>query len=74
MNVLLFGVLADITGRSTIEMEAKDIDSLKVILSTQYPALIQHRFQFAVNREIIKNNIALKYGDEVALLPPFAGG
>ncbi len=74
MNVLLFGVLADVTGKSAITMEAADLDSLKENLLTQFPVLKQYRFQFAVNREKAARNISLNRDDEVALLPPFAGG
>lgn len=74
MNVLLFGALADVTGKSEIEIKAIDTDSLKKDLLTQFPLLNQYRFQLAVNKEKIKNNVVLSETDEVALLPPFAGG
>ena len=74
MNVLLFGVLADVTGKTEVEIKAIDTDSLKKDLLTQFPLLNQYRFQLAVNKEKIKNNVSLSEADEVALLPPFAGG
>ena len=74
MNVLLFGVLADVTGKSEVEIKAMDTDSLKKDLLIQFPMLNQYRFQLAVNKEKIRNNVALSEADEVALLPPFAGG
>ena len=74
MNVLLFGVLADAVGKSEIETEAGDLDSLKKILFTQFPSLKKYSFRIAVNKEISEKNILLKSQDEVALLPPFAGG
>ena len=74
MNVLLFGVLADVTGTSEMNMKAMDTDSLKKELLSRFPMLSQYRFQFAVNKEQIRNNVSLSEADEVALLPPFAGG
>jgi len=74
MNVLLFGLLADVTGDSAIEMEATDTDTLKKNLLNKYPALNNYRFQLAVNRKKIENNILLHGDDEIALLPPFSGG
>jgi molybdopterin converting factor small subunit len=74
MKILFFGVLADVTGKSMIEMEADDLDSLKRNLSVKFPELNQYRFQWAVNREKVEKNKWLNSSDEIALLPPFAGG
>jgi molybdopterin synthase sulfur carrier subunit len=74
MKVLLFGILADATKKSEIEIQAHDMDALKKNLLTQFPVLNEYRFQFAVNKEKIEKNILLNDDDEIALLPPFAGG
>ena len=74
MKVLFFGVLADVTGNSAIEMEASDLDTLKKNLSAKFPMLNQYRFQWAVNKEKAEKNMMLNSNDEIALLPPFAGG
>ena len=74
MNVLLFGVLTDVAGKSKLEIKAADVDSLKEILLNQFPDLNKYKFQFAVNKEIVEQNIPLNEGDEIALLPPYAGG
>ena len=74
MNVLLFGVLTDVVGQSKLKMKANDIDSLKIILLNEFPEFANYKFQFAVNKEKVEQNIPLCEGDEVALLPPFAGG
>jgi len=39
-----------------------------------FPSLSQYTFQFAVNKEKVNDNVSLNDHDEVALLPPFAGG
>jgi molybdopterin converting factor small subunit len=74
MNILLFGVLADVAGKRSIDMKADDMNSLKGNLLNLYPDLANYKFQFAVNREKIEGNILLNDSDEIALLPPFAGG
>jgi len=74
MKILFFGVLADVTGKTGIEMEADDLDSLKKNLSFEFPELNQYRFQWAVNKEKVEKNTLLNSNDEIALLPPFAGG
>ena len=74
MNVLLFGMLAEVTGKSEIKSNAKDVNSLKENLFNEFPKLKKYKFQIAVNKEKTENNISLSDDDEVALLPPFAGG
>ena len=75
MKVLLFGVLADAVGKSVIETEAApDIENLRAKLKTEFPLLNDYSFQIAVNKEKATNNISLNNDDEIALLPPYAGG
>lgn len=74
MNVLLFGVLADVVGKSEIRSDAKDVSSLKENMFHDFPQLKKYKFQIAVNKERVENNISLNDNDEIALLPPFAGG
>ncbi|HKR07355.1 MAG TPA: MoaD/ThiS family protein, partial [Bacteroidia bacterium] len=58
-----------------IEIEtANDIDTLKKNLINKFPLLNNYSFQFAVNKEKTEKNTLLNENDEVALLPPFAGG
>lgn len=75
MKILLFGELTDITKSSSIEIEsAKDVDELKNIVHQKYPSLQNFKYQIAVNISLITENISLTETDEIALLPPFAGG
>jgi len=74
MKVLLFGVLADVVGKPVIESEASELDDLKKNLLSEFPELKKYKFQFAVNKEKVEKNISLNAEDEIALLPPFAGG
>lgn len=67
-------MLAEVTGKSEIKSNAKDVNSLKENLFNEFPKLKKYKFQIAVNKEKIENNISLGDDDEVALLPPFAGG
>ena len=75
MKILLFGILADATGTSVIEVkQASDIETLRKKLISDFPLLNDYSFQIAVNKEKIERNISLKEDDEIALLPAFAGG
>jgi molybdopterin synthase sulfur carrier subunit len=77
INVLLFGVLTEITGETHLQVEAgniTDVDKLHRYLVQQYPGLKEKTFQYAVNQVISNAGHPLSAGDEVALLPPFSGG
>lgn len=76
LKLLFFGVLTDIVGNSTIKYKTdlKDIDELKKALQNQYPNLAKQTYKIAINQEIITENSTINDNDEIAFLPPFAGG
>ena len=75
VKVLLFGMLSDKTRNPSVEAEdVVDTDALKRQLEERFPSLIGMQYNLSVNQEIYKENVDLYDGDEVALLPPFAGG
>ena len=74
-KIKLFGPLKDIIGSSQIDMEnISTIDQLRNGLIEQYPQLKSFIFSVAINHEIKIENQEIKTNDEIALLPPFAGG
>lgn len=75
IQVLLFGILAEKAGETTIIIQGiTDIESLKTYMFDRFPEFEDLTFQVSVNKDLIRENASLKDGDEVALLPPFAGG
>ncbi|TAL59539.1 MAG: MoaD/ThiS family protein [Bacteroidetes bacterium] len=75
IQVKLFGPLVDAAGKAEIKIkDIEDTFSLKQEILCQYPAMKDFIFLISVNRKIVKENSTLKSGDEIALLPPFAGG
>ena len=77
INVLLFGVLTEVTGETNLQVDAEgisDLTDLHKFLVQQYPGLEAKTFQYAVNQSISSAGHPLYAGDEVALLPPFSGG
>jgi len=75
IKVLFFGVLAEEAGKNTTVVEdITDTESLKNSLAKQYGFLGKYNWMISVNKTLVRKNIRLKDGDEVALLPPFAGG
>jgi molybdopterin synthase sulfur carrier subunit len=75
INVLFFGVLAEVTG--TCRKHYREIESfgdLRHRIEDDFPEIVHYNFRIAVNNEIINNEPLLSTDDEIAYLPPFAGG
>ena len=75
IKILLFGILAEEAGKDTIRAEGlKTIDQLDAYIESKYPSFKNYKYRVSVNQELVSSNEKLSDGDEVALLPPFAGG
>ena len=75
VQIKLFGPLAEVAGKDTVQLPgAADTDSLRRDMLEKYPQLAGLTFVIAVRKQIVKGNVIISNEDEVALLPPFAGG
>ena len=75
VKVLFFGVLSDVAGTGIkFYEEVKSIDILKQRVSDDFPEIVHYKFSISLNNEFISDDSLLEGGDEVAFLPPFAGG
>ena len=79
IQILYFAVLRERvgSGRETIELPAgADVRAARAAIAERHPeiATLLPRVQTAVNRTQAKETTPLSDGDEVALLPPVAGG
>lgn len=75
INILIFGQIADITGKSAWKMAGiKDTNELIKNLEEQFPALSTTSYSIAVNKKVIQENTVFNENDTIALLPPFSGG
>ncbi len=78
ISVLFFGVLSEVTGMSAkIYNGISSYDDLRHRIEDDFPGIFNYNFRIAVNREIkdlIGTGPVLHDGDEIACLPPFAGG
>lgn len=75
VKVLLFGVLADKAGCLSLEFKnVNDLNELNLNIKAKFPFLEEETYVIAVNQLVVKGNTKLNNNDEVALLPPFAGG
>jgi molybdopterin synthase sulfur carrier subunit len=75
IKVLFFGVLAEVT--QTMFRHYSDVCSfsdLKHRIEDEFPEIVHYDFRIAVNSELINDEPELKNNDEVAFMPPFAGG
>lgn len=75
INVLFFGILTEVTGTSRKHYrDIKSFSDLRHRIEDDYPEIVHYNYRIAVNNEIIDENPVLDDNDEVAFLPPFAGG
>lgn len=77
VTIKYFGAIAEVTGVTEEEIELSEVEnSLEVLKSSclsRYESIKDLSFQLAVNQSLSAAD-SLKDGDEVAFLPPFAGG
>ena len=76
MTLKYFGVIAESAGKSEEVIELEQGSSVKALKDQQikkYQIQDAASVQVAVNQDL-NNEVELKDGDEVAFLPPFAGG
>jgi molybdopterin converting factor small subunit len=77
ITINYFGNIAEATqsDSETLDHTSMSLEELLDLLDSKY-AIGQFPFQVAVNRKIVSKQqvVTISDSDEVALLPPFAGG
>ncbi len=76
MKVIYFGIIAERAGSDSgdFDFEGKNVDEAKKLLESKILGLSSISYQLAVNHKIVSNSTVLNVNDELAALPPFAGG
>ena len=79
IGVRLFGALREEAGEARLDLELPDgacAGDVRQVLAESLPSLAQwgDRLRISVNLEFTAEGHVLRSGDEVALLPPVAGG
>jgi molybdopterin synthase sulfur carrier subunit len=77
LTIKYFGAVADVTQKQEEQFQFENVNSLEGIqseLKARYPDLQKITYSFAINKSLANENTTLKDNDELALLPPFAGG
>lgn len=77
VKVKYFGVIAEQagTGEETLDLTTigSEVKDLKAYCIKKYSLAADDSMQVAINQELNKEG-KLRAGDEIAFLPPFAGG
>ena len=77
-KIKAFGISHEIIGNKVVELEIPEgytISQLKQQLFQKHPLLTDLKSLYvAVNNEYAGDEVLLKQGDEIALIPPVSGG
>ncbi|MFT7588532.1 MAG: molybdopterin converting factor small subunit [Limisphaerales bacterium] len=77
IQILFFGSITEVTGKSQHTLDCPRDANVHVIdnlLLAKWPALAEFKYRISVNEELASSAQLVKDGDELAILPPFAGG
>jgi molybdopterin synthase sulfur carrier subunit len=75
VNVLFFGVLSEVTGSRVRHYSGvSTLDTLKEKIQDDFPDIVHYNYIISVNNTLISKDSPLNDGDEIAFMPPFAGG
>jgi len=74
MKVMLFGMIAEKAGAAVLSVEASSLAHLKQELEQRITGLDRMSYAIAVDRRITAEDVRLSGQEEIAVLPPFAGG
>lgn len=76
LKLKYFGMIAEAVGKENEEFEFTNssVEELDQLIKNKYEKLFTMNYKVAVNQSFVEENTMLKDNDEIALLPPFAGG
>lgn len=78
VDILFFGITRDYSGSRQLKFDFPknaNVKAIRSIMEEKYPALKGlKQYAIAVNNEYAGDEIILKNGDEIAILPPVSGG
>ncbi|MGY5351656.1 MoaD/ThiS family protein [Wenyingzhuangia sp. IMCC45533] len=78
VTVKYFGMVLEKTNTSSENIGFPDTDTsisdIENLILEKYPTLSQLTYNIACNQKIASKDTLINQGDELAFLPPFAGG
>ncbi|HPF89175.1 MAG: MoaD/ThiS family protein [Flavobacteriales bacterium] len=74
MQVMLFGLIAEKAGTDRLELQAGSLGELRGKLAQHINGFEELSHAIAVDRRVTHDDVPLSGEEEIAVLPPFAGG
>ena len=76
LKLKYFGMVAEAIGKNeeSLDFSKNSIEELDIELKNIYSSLNTMNYKFAINQSMIEGDEKLNENDEIAILPPFAGG
>lgn len=78
IKILLFGIVSDMVGKSSLQMELKSgstISDFKTLLTQTYTELQNYEtYAVALNETYALDSTIIKDQDVIAIIPPVSGG
>ena len=71
---MLFGVLAEKAGSASLDLSVGSVSALREQLRERIAGFDRMSYAIAVDRRIVRDDAPLTGSEEIAVLPPFAGG
>lgn len=78
LTLKYFGMIADITQKKEevffMDNDSVSLEILKSKIEIDYPKILDVNYSVAINKKFANCDTELEDQDEVAFMPPFAGG
>jgi molybdopterin converting factor small subunit len=74
MKVHLFGLIAEKADADTLELDVASTAELRRALEARIPGMAGLIYAIAIDRRIDHSDRELSGSEEIAVMPPFAGG
>jgi molybdopterin synthase sulfur carrier subunit len=75
IRVLFFGVLAEVAQTGFMRYSnVHSFDDLRLRIEDDFPEMAHYNYVISINNELVNDNPVINDGDEIAFMPPFAGG
>lgn len=77
ISIHYFGMIAEATKKDSELLQVENNCTVEMFTETicgLYPQLQGYVFQIALNQKVVDPSCSITEGDELAIMPPFAGG
>jgi sulfur-carrier protein len=75
VKLIVFGKLEEVMGKNELVWSLPiDVRTLRHELENKFPPIRKVQFAISINNKIVSDDVLIKEGDKIALLPPFSGG